>query len=688
MPDVFISYSRKDEDFVRKLHDALVQKGRDVWVDWEDIPLTADWWREIQTGIDAANTFMFIISPDSARSEVCYNEVDYANKNHKRIVPVVHRQPSRDDQQHMHPAVNRHNWVFVRDDDQFQTDFQALITALDTDLSYVRDHTRLLTRAKEWEQRGRDGSLLLRGPDLHDAENMLVQSAHYEAPKPTDLQTEYIFASRRAANRRQSATLGSVVFGLIIAVGLAIVAFLSYQQSQANLRLSQETQSLFLADLSRQERESAHYRIALLLALESVQNFPSVRNGESNRALLDALTGPPHKLLALQHAVGPVSGVRWNQDESRVLSVAGNDVLIWDASSGEVVLTLHHDDAARGGIWNRDESRLLTWSADGTARVWDPFIDNELLRLPHDGAVNGAIWIDAGSRILTWSDDGFVRVWNATTGDKLLELAANGPVRGVEWRQDSHQVLAWAENILDLWTLDESNSALSAGQPLTLTHGDRVNGAVWSGDGSRILSWSRDSTARVWDAASGQTLELYPHDRAVNGAMWNAAEDHVLTWERSDTAHIWGASAENSCDLAHSGTVNGAMWDQAGVRVLSWTSDGQVDVWNQPCAQPAQVAMTFSRSVEGAKWNQDETRILAWGSDNTARIWDAASQETLLVLDHGGPVTQADWSNNEQRVLSTSLDNTVQIWTAAQSDLDEKQPVLDLPHTQKVNGAA
>ena len=41
--DVFISYSRHDGDFVRRLHDALRELGKDPWVDWEDIPATAPW---------------------------------------------------------------------------------------------------------------------------------------------------------------------------------------------------------------------------------------------------------------------------------------------------------------------------------------------------------------------------------------------------------------------------------------------------------------------------------------------------------------------------------------------------------------------------------------------------------------------------------------------------------------------
>ena len=38
MQDVFISYARKDKEFVRRLHAALIEAGRDSWVNWEDIP--------------------------------------------------------------------------------------------------------------------------------------------------------------------------------------------------------------------------------------------------------------------------------------------------------------------------------------------------------------------------------------------------------------------------------------------------------------------------------------------------------------------------------------------------------------------------------------------------------------------------------------------------------------------------
>ena len=52
----------------------------------------------------------------------------------------------------VHSAMTAHNWVFLRQQDDFEANFELLIQALGTDLEHVREHTRLLTRAIEWDQ--------------------------------------------------------------------------------------------------------------------------------------------------------------------------------------------------------------------------------------------------------------------------------------------------------------------------------------------------------------------------------------------------------------------------------------------------------------------------------------------------------------------------------------------------------
>ncbi|MFT3894666.1 MAG: toll/interleukin-1 receptor domain-containing protein [Anaerolineales bacterium] len=91
MKQLFISYSRKDADFTRKLAERFEAEGLDTWVDWQDIPPSIDWMKEIQKGIEAADIFLYLVSPDSISSAVCAEELKHAIANGKRIIPVIVR---------------------------------------------------------------------------------------------------------------------------------------------------------------------------------------------------------------------------------------------------------------------------------------------------------------------------------------------------------------------------------------------------------------------------------------------------------------------------------------------------------------------------------------------------------------------------------------------------------------------
>ncbi len=86
--DVFISYSRKDKEFVHKLRDALIASDHTVWLDTKDIPYTADWREEIYRNIVAANNVLCVLSPTFIQSPYCRDEVEYAVEAGKRLVPI------------------------------------------------------------------------------------------------------------------------------------------------------------------------------------------------------------------------------------------------------------------------------------------------------------------------------------------------------------------------------------------------------------------------------------------------------------------------------------------------------------------------------------------------------------------------------------------------------------------------
>ena len=116
MAKVFISYSRKDIGFAKKLTGELQKGDLDFWVDWEGIPPTVDWMRQIEKGIEEADTFVFILSPDSIQSKVCREEIGYAVKNGKRLIPIVAREITGEEAP---PELSHLNWIFLRETDDF-----------------------------------------------------------------------------------------------------------------------------------------------------------------------------------------------------------------------------------------------------------------------------------------------------------------------------------------------------------------------------------------------------------------------------------------------------------------------------------------------------------------------------------------------------------------------------------------
>ena len=66
------------------------------------------------------------------------------------------------------------NWTPADEDGGLERTVDRLVKALDTDLEWERQHSRLTVRAREWKRSGHDRSFLLRGSDLKAAEGWLV----------------------------------------------------------------------------------------------------------------------------------------------------------------------------------------------------------------------------------------------------------------------------------------------------------------------------------------------------------------------------------------------------------------------------------------------------------------------------------------------------------------------------------
>jgi len=88
-PQVFISYSRKDINFARRLAADVEHAGFEVWWDVSDLKGGDDWVRFIPSAIEASQYFVVLLSPNAVQSEWVAKEYSYALRLRKKVVPAM-----------------------------------------------------------------------------------------------------------------------------------------------------------------------------------------------------------------------------------------------------------------------------------------------------------------------------------------------------------------------------------------------------------------------------------------------------------------------------------------------------------------------------------------------------------------------------------------------------------------------
>ena len=705
----FISYAREDQDFVRKLHDALLRRGRNAWIDWEIFP-SAEWMREVRNAIDAAPSVVFLISPDSIASSVCRQELDYALAQNKRLVPVVCRDVDTDN---VDVSVRKLNWIYVLDPDELDQKVEQLCEVMDVDLDWLHAHTRLLMRARDWEIKGRDPSLLLYGNDLKEFEQWLVKIGDDRMPRSTALQLQYVIVSRRAQTTRQRYVLSGVGIALIVTVVLAIYALIQSRiaEHQRDVALSR---LLAAASLKNMSDVFGQLDLALLLSVAANQSQPTLEAqnslfralDEANRikrfvptagTLVSLAVSPDGSMIAtggfdgeivlwdaktlqtratMQQGKSKVNVVQYlsfSPDGRTLASVSGERIVLWDVLSGQERRMLPLPGGRGQVAWRPDGTMLFSGSLNEPfIFLWDAAtgIRRSPIRVDDRNLTNLAVSPDGKTMASVEFGKNGITLWDVATGKEQKILQGHqGSIKAIGFSPDGTLLASGGQDaIIIIWEVTTGT------QRMTLKgHTERVDCVAFSHDGKRLASGSNNRTIMLWDLMSGKPFELLRgHTNGLLNVVFTPDDKALVSNAFDDTFMVWnlGMPGQRARLSGHEADVRAVAITPDGATLASGSDDGTIRLWDAASGQERAVLKGHRGEVRTMAFSPDGRR-LASGADHDRRIifWDVKSGRQLKEIDgdeSNGSIRSVAFSSDGRSLASgAGLTYSIVLWDVA-----------------------
>lgn len=685
MSDVFISYARLDNSdgcsgFVTTLERMLTESGKDVWVDWDDIPPGRDFVQEFLEGVDQADTVIAVLSPGYLASRNCLRELERALERHKRIIPIVYADL---DFSQLPEKARLLNAIFFNKSDSLHEPFKKLLDALNTDLDHLRTHTRLLTRASEWENRGKDRSFLLSGKAIDVAE-LWLQQAVSKTPEPAPLHVEYINSSRAAATRRQRTQLTWVSTGLIVALVLAgiaavqsVIAGQERQRAEFNeataVRRADESQSLLWANFARSALENQDdVALPLALAAAGIDDPPLA----AQRVLADAAYAPGSILEFNQtgenYDSGDVNNDRVTFSPDGRIVATGNT--LWDATTGEPrrVFSGHTTFSSITAVAFSPDSSLYASAATDKRVIISNVVTGEIV-LQLDG-------LDAFARVLHFTPDGsgiFLGVnddlilWDLTTNRRLRTFSGHtSTVTCFELSLDGRLGLSASsfEGEVILWDVQQ-------GEAIFFFPAGFVSNVAFSADATRIYALiSNQFTELVtWETDTGAFVSSARLDFEMGSSAFSPDKRTLALGSAPNIVVLWDIANERVASTLYGYTdfgyrndfVTGIAFHPDG-RTIFTTTRGRFARWQVVNGQVDHLWRAHQGWVRSIAVSPDSGYLLSASDDKTLRLWRIDAPQGISLVrqfnGHESTVTGAAFSPDGQLAVSASWDNFAILW--------------------------
>jgi WD40 repeat protein len=635
--EVFVSYSRTDSDFARKLNDALQMQGKTTWFDQESIASGSDFQQEIYRGIENAENFLFVLSPRSVNSPYCADEVEYAVKLNKRIITILYRAVNPAE---LHPDLAKVQWIdFTHQEGDFYTHFNELLRTLDTDREHVHNHTKWLQRAIEWEKRDKDADLLLRGSEFAIAENWFQEANQAKKhPPATALQTTFIQCSRNAIQaavqqeKRRLVVLRSLLGMMTVIAGVAVVAsisaFKSQQEAHESERVARQGEIKALAESSKAQFALGREFDALLLGLRAANKLQDQQVAEGDSSLQTQV------LAALQQSVFSI------REKNRLKNFNGAVSNVLFSPNGQLLATV---DAEGNKLWRLDGTQM--------AKLNDLTEDGfSVMGFSHDNQT-----IATFNQI--WNRKNPIQIWGVD-GKQKSQIRGKEGFQSVQFSPDHRTIATFDGDVSQLWQMDGKAIATLGNSTI-----------VFSQDGQTVAGVDADQQVMNFWRRDGKLISTVETEKEFNPRALNQ-DGSLAVMSDGKTLKLQHRNRQGLTPLAES-TVStnsyliAVLFSPDGktvAAVYNNTSSGKgfVKLWRLDGS--LRTTLTHEQFISGLELSPDSQRVVTASYDKTVKLWNLDGTLLANLVGHGDWVTAIDLSPDGKTIVSASYDSTLKVW--------------------------
>jgi WD40 repeat protein len=693
--EVFISYSRTDSDLARKINDALQELGKTTWFDQESIATGTDFQQEINRGIASSDNFLFIISPKSVNSPYCAGEVEYAKNLGKRFITILHRPLSNDDKQKLPAALANVQWLdFNQHGGEFFANFNELVRTLDTDRDHVRSHTKWSQRALEWDEKGKNVDLLLRGSEFAVAEAWL-KTAETENKKParTDLQKELIHKSREAIaaqrkqNQRQLLVLRSLLTGAIVllvaAIGTTGFAFLQKQEAEAQ-KLNAEKARTQAQRSEKEAKNQAEFARQKKVEAEKARTQAQISEKEAKSQAESAKKQKQNAVIASDKA--QKSEKKAKEQLSLTESQRKQTIIALISASQELFDSNKEFDALLASINAGKQVKQVAFrvNPDIQVRIKDALLNpifwiQERNRLEgHKGTVNSVSFSPDGRVLASDSADGTIKLWNSTTGKIINTLDKNKiGINSFSFIKDGLLTSDSTDGTIKLWNV-------TTGKVINTIKADKLgkSNVIFSPDG-RIASLSPDHTLKFWNVTTGKIINTLKADKLGKSDLIFSPDGQWLVsiigrWDSSKNgadSTIWNVTTGkviNTFKVTSNGYIDSIIFSPNGKMLASAGEDRTIHLWDVVTGKEIKTLTGHTNRIRSISFSLNGQILASSGWDKTIKLWDVTTGKEIKTIM--GQAEQSSISFGPKNLLaSASSDGTIKFW-----DINPHKEVIPL----------